>query len=557
MAFTVTIASVDRTAYVTKFASRRSANAVGDATITVVDRTGGVYIPAKWDVVTVADGATTIFAGYVATRSVTFAIRFRHVSTTIRVLDYNAYLDRALRNGIEVGGLTLKQHLQNLVTSNLTGYGITLAAGQATGPTLTAQLAHAWSSGRQVLDYLSLLTGYLYEVSPTKVLEAWAIGSRTATPALTQANRNILDLSWSDTLGDHLNAVWVSFGGSQTLAVQDTCDGDGATRAFVLRYYASTRPGSIIVDRVATPPSTEPCGIYGVDTMEWTFDLATSTLHQAGAFTVLAVGDVVLVDLIAQLPCDTYAENAADIAAHLPTTRHHVKAEITDADEAEAYAAAAVRRMVGAPTQIHVRTRTSAYDPGDLVSVTVTELGLSAADYFVSEVRAAYLKLASGVIGFFDVDLVAENERPRSWLDWWRERGAAAGGATGSGSSSGTGATTTTLIGVGHIWGTARSRAEASASYVPVQDYIDYVAGGDGGVTVRVDTLTDNAATSVTPRIYDVTAAAVPIGGAGTVSTSTTWAEQIIVFTAIAGHRYRLQVTGSNATHAVRAVGVS
>ena len=58
----------------------------------------------------------------------------------------------------------------------------------------------------------------------------------------------------------------------------------------------------------------------------------------------------------------------------------------------------------------------------------------------------------------------------------------------------------------------------------------------------------------MTPRVYDITAGAVA-GSAGSSTTSTTPAKQQIIFEALAGHVYRLEVLPGATTHVVFGLG--
>lgn len=75
------------------------------------------------------------------------------------------------------------------------------------------------------------------------------------------------------------------------------------------------------------------------------------------------------------------------------------------------------------------------------------------------------------------------------------------------------------------------------------------------GLTVRARFYlrTENAGTSVTPRIYNVTDAAALATGSAV--TATTWTAQTIVLTLTAGTKvYRPQLTTNNGTNAVQGV---
>jgi len=104
--------------------------------------------------------------------------------------------------------------------------------------------------------------------------------------------------------------------------------------------------------------------------------------------------------------------------------------------------------------------------------------------------------------------------------------------------------------------GGARSRGVKTAGFVDVEEWRDWVAETSIAVTIYVDVKTDDASTSVTARVYDVTSSSSPSGATSTSSVTVWWVEKTLTFSVIAGHRYRLQVSGSNASNAVRAIGV-
>lgn len=108
-----------------------------------------------------------------------------------------------------------------------------------------------------------------------------------------------------------------------------------------------------------------------------------------------------------------------------------------------------------------------------------------------------------------------------------------------------------------HLGG-SRESGHRTASYLPVPSYVEVELDPAKlvGFTVqaRVERKTLNAATSVTARIYNVTTAAV--AATGSVSTSTTWAAETIVFVPVAGaNKYRLEIIGGNADADILAIG--
>jgi hypothetical protein len=94
------------------------------------------------------------------------------------------------------------------------------------------------------------------------------------------------------------------------------------------------------------------------------------------------------------------------------------------------------------------------------------------------------------------------------------------------------------------------------------QDAIDYIefevpTSDSGGHTYKVvcEIKTENAATTVTPRLYNVTDASV--NWTGSAGTTTAWGTYQVssALTIAAGKKYRLQFTKSSDTHEAWGIG--
>lgn len=92
-----------------------------------------------------------------------------------------------------------------------------------------------------------------------------------------------------------------------------------------------------------------------------------------------------------------------------------------------------------------------------------------------------------------------------------------------------------------------------SASFVDVPYPIDWVAIVSGDVAVTYYSKATNAATAVQLRLYDVTASAAVSGSTSTANSTTSgWTpETKTPVTVVAGHSYRLQITGADALNPV------
>lgn len=92
-----------------------------------------------------------------------------------------------------------------------------------------------------------------------------------------------------------------------------------------------------------------------------------------------------------------------------------------------------------------------------------------------------------------------------------------------------------------------------SASFVDVPYPIEWVPVVSGDVAVTYYSKATDAATSVQLRLYDVTASAAVSGSTSTANSTTSgWTKETkSPVSVIAGHTYRLQISGSDAANPV------
>ena len=143
-------------------------------------------------------------------------------------------------------GQTLKQIVTDLVTTYLTTYGITLDAGMATGPTM-ADVTFDYVSVESAFSTLSDLTGWVYRLLPSNVLEMFSIGSKTSSFSLTASNIRG-GVRWGKTRGIYVNRQFVRAGSSAQVQKTWTVTGDGATNTWTLEYPGVQLPnGGLVV----------------------------------------------------------------------------------------------------------------------------------------------------------------------------------------------------------------------------------------------------------------------------------------------------------------------
>lgn len=94
--------------------------------------------------------------------------------------------------------------------------------------------------------------------------------------------------------------------------------------------------------------------------------------------------------------------------------------------------------------------------------------------------------------------------------------------------------------------GGSRQVGDNDATWFAVPEYCEWVAPITATFVVRVQIRTSDAGTSVTPRLYDMTAGSAVTSGTGVASTSTSWTEQTLSVSLTKDRRYRLELLSGN-----------
>lgn len=517
----------------------------------VVDDPAGSYIPADDAAVVISLGGSPVWSGEIAEVDVTY-LGHAGVSCAVTAHDSMQLAQRGLYNGI-IPSQSLKATLQLLTNTGgaLQVVGVTLAAGQVTGPTLGVITAPWWTP-QQLLDHLTTLTGYVWRIDASKVLEMWDVGTKSSGVTLSRANGNVVEASWTRERFAYRNRQWVVYGPNEIQWVADTFDGDGSTRQFVLRYQVAVQPGTVTVNPGA---ATYPVGTYGVDTMQWTYDAATLSIRQDASYAVLTGSQTLTVDYQSQFPNYAFVQDAAEVASKGEWNAAIAAPDILTYDEAYAYGAALIRESIARPQVPRVVTRADGIDPGETVVIDLSDVGLSSVTALVQQVDVDVVKADDQADPYYTLTCFAGSESVPTAVALWRRllTGSSVAGGLATGGGGGGGVTTIVNGVIEGDLGGSRSEAVQHSTWVEPREYRDWRCPADGTYVAHVEVWTRNAATSVQPRVYDVTSAAA--AATGSASTSTTPAKQQITFSGVAGREYRLQVLPSNTTHAVFGLG--
>jgi hypothetical protein len=322
-------------------------------------------------------------------------------------------------------GASLKTIVTDLGSTYLTGFGITVDPFMATGPTVTS-VSFDYVTVEAALNKLSDLTGWVYRLLPTDVLEMFAVGARSASYSLTSSNAKILGgVEWSKTRGKYVNTQYVRYGTATQVEKTDTFVADGATQGFTLTYPVArdasgnfATPGYFTLNGASAPLYTPYSGI--------TWSITGTGPQQLFATSNPAAGTTISIRYTAQFPDTVSAVDAAEVTAQGIWDDMVDAPETFDKAEAQTLAAALLRRYKAVPRQVTIETRAGQVFPGDIITITVPERTLSGSWLITSvEVRDA---VDQGVI--YRLTCLEGSEAQSTWVDFWRD-------AIGSSSSSG------------------------------------------------------------------------------------------------------------------------
>lgn len=262
-----------------------------------------------------------------------------------------------------------------------------------TGPTIDTFVAN-YQRVSDLFDRLSELTGYMWDIGPDKVLRFLDRSTMTAPVALTQTSG--ADLAYSldieSTREQYRNVQFVRGGLTETDTQQiEQFAGDGKQRTFVVALPISRVPVVKVNNVVKT------VGIRQVDTgKDWYWAENSNEISQDQSGTVLTASDTLRVEYYGYFPLLTIHREDVRV-----TERQTVEGgsgiyeqmesdeDITDAQLARDRAAGLLRRFGVIETTLRFRSRVTGWEPGQLLSVSRPEHGLSG-DFLITRVDLSH-----------------------------------------------------------------------------------------------------------------------------------------------------------------------
>jgi hypothetical protein len=549
MALVVSIAGVPRKLRFGSMVINPTVNG-RDTFSAVLDILDGGAVPLLDDELLVTMDSERIFGGVLTSNPRTAITSDASVDLRVSLSagDFNALADRRYVPELaSTGGLSLKSVLLLLLPYLA---GVTLAPGQLDGPTLAA-FRYDYRTPAAIMDELTSITGWIWEISYFKVLRMWAPGADAAPWALIDggAHKAIGDITVEPTSLQYANRVILRAGPN---APQDHVDGwtsDGVGNVFtptmrVLQHYGFVWTGA------PAEGHSETLGGPGAQWV-WTASDPPTFARAAGP---LPATHYVLLRYNAQFPVIAIAD---DLVAQAARGIHEVlvdQPEVVTGAQAQAIVTGLLPRYVLPQRTVKYATRSAGLHVGQSQLIQIARRGLNA-NFFITEMEIRMHSAAAILI--YTVTAQEAMVYQGSWRDLYKQwsQGGGSGGLTGSTSSSPVPAPPTVpaapayFLGASSIeWQQGAAGAWLAAGAVRVQPH--------GLPTATVTVRLRARAGSVTPRLSDVTAGSPGTSvGSGTAVTSTTLQTTTFPVALTDGHTYELQLQPSLADTDVQGIG--
>jgi hypothetical protein len=527
MAWKAVIAGVDKTtslALLQPIAIERTLNERAMANF--VTKPG--YVPSRFATVELydTDGTTVLFGGVVLKRSIApFQQRggTEPYFTQVDCGDYFTYFDWAYISLTYSSSVTLKTVLTDLVAALPATYGITLDAGQVTGPTLAA---FTWERKRasDAVRELTDRTGYVALVSPLKALKMFVPGTDAAPFALTDASPHCLSFDWSDSDRIPANDVTVIAGPAAVASTTKTWIQAGGATSWVTDIPAAIGappPGYVTVNGVFR--TVGPGASY-------TWNDATSTLSLGTDPTPTNGWSIVLV-YNAQFPFTVTATSGATPVIQF----QQAYPDVTEYAPASEIATGLLAQLNQQPREINVSSLSSGWALGQALTVALTARMTAS---FVLTGLSLVLQVLKGSQRWVATFPATESTTYQgSYLDQWRALTGGSSSGISSVSGGGSSTTVTVLSSPVYMGGSYTQSVTNPTVKALIQGAVPYVATSSFTGRLRVNLKARDAGVGVKAIISDGTTDV-----ATSIVTSQTFSDVTVIVPIVSGQTYRVYI---------------
>ena len=327
------------------------------------------------------------------------------VVTAIGAADYARVTGQRVMSFVYPAGNFLKGIVNHIVSTWLSVYNITLDPAMTDGPILGEQIFDLVSV-ETALNHLAAITGWVWRITPAKVLEMFAPGTKTAPFALSPLNANIRGgVTWSKARTKYVNRCYVRYGTeTQVEKVDIFYDVPPGLNSYALTYPALIADrGYILVDGIHVPigPGTN-----------W---LTTRTALIA--IVAPPAGSDIEITYTAQFPLVLEYSDPAEVSSYGPFEEVVDMPDTFDIFAANEMAMAVVRSYKTTPRTLTIRTRAGFVLPGTTISISVPAR-LVSGEWMVTAVR---IREEVDQELLYEYTCLEGLEHFTSWVDFWRQ----------------------------------------------------------------------------------------------------------------------------------------
>lgn len=332
---------------------------------------------------------TRLFAGKIYQRKAGFLSPTLQVGFTIDVdcVDWNVLADQWTISEV-YRGQKLGAIIRDIVAKTLAADGVD-ADGVPDGP-LVADITFNAAKVSEALDALYDITGWYWDIDYFKVLTAGPQAFADApAPLIVGANSILRDFQDTETLSQFRNSQIVTGGTGITTVRTERRPGDGETRTWVVEFPLAFKPA---IDRDGVPFDPTTIGIRGVDEgKQFYWNKDQNEISQDAAYPAIPVGDTIGFTYQGLFPEIIKAIDPASIAERKSVEggsgiyEDVANEGSLDGDDVVQQRALGLLRRYSLGSDADIETDRSGYAPGQKVPITVSQMGITARDYLITE----------------------------------------------------------------------------------------------------------------------------------------------------------------------------
>jgi hypothetical protein len=387
MTFDLTIAGVPKELLAGTFSLKETANRRCTASFEIKSEDRS-YRPAEGAEVIIEEDGTRIFGGLIdrPNESALAGCKRPGITTFVNTVDFTVYAERRFFNGTLAAG-TLKSQLTTLVPL-LTGYGVTLDAGQVNGPSLP-DLTYDYRRLDQVLNELMTLTAdagqpFIWEISYDKKLSAYQ-------PSTDAAPFNLVGNNLAEVIGDievetsrsdqYANRIILKVAPKSQIEREETFVGGVDAYPYVPQYTVLKTWGYVthqtIFETLRIPPDP--------DTASWTFDYTTGELTRDAGTP--AGGDITIFKFDGEFAGVWISEDAGEISSVGIWEKVLVLDSIPNDTTGQAFADAELAKRIAAIKTVKYRTWEQGLTIGQQQTINVSARNVNGSAVIVDILR--------------------------------------------------------------------------------------------------------------------------------------------------------------------------